>query len=482
MRNRLGVKFGDTLIEVTLAIGIFSLIAVGVVSVVSGSTSRAQVALEQTLTREEIDAQAEALRFIQSSYVNSKTFSEDPDNSDYTAIWHTITAHAKTKLQITDDILKYQPSTCDELYEGNTLSNQSAFIINTRKLSSLKTEDVVIYAKDSKVFHTSSTYPHIIYGAAADDDPLLEKNMDADSSLTRAEGIYIVAVQDPDSTNIVTVEDDNATITRTSAYYDFYIRACWYRPGAERPTTISTVMRLYDPDAIEVVWPDDPDNPDPVIPDDDPEDPLAVCRATNRPQTLQEYNSAYCKRCASDTPVTLTDKRDDKAYSVRYIDGSGCWMTSNLAITGEIHAEFSNFSGRAIDVSEHDLTEGDSMTEPRSHAGAGGVYYNFAAASAGTITGNRNETNETANDICPKGWKIPSKTQSELMMSKADKFGPTVTGRYIGGALVDTGEGYWWNSSRDSGSGRFATFYRNGGLTSGGGNRAYGYYIRCIMK
>ncbi len=480
MRNRLGVKFGDTLIEVTLAIGIFSLIAVGVVSVVSGSTSRAQVALEQTLTREEIDAQAEALRFIQSSYVNSKTFSEDPDNSDYTDIWHTITAHAKTKLQITDDILKFQPTTCDELYEGNNLSNQSAFIINTRRLSSLKTEDVVIYAKDSKVFNKTSTYPHVIYGASADNDPLLEGDMDADSSLTRAEGIYIVAVKDPDSTNVV--NGDDSSISKTAAYYDFYIRACWYRPGAEIPTTISTVMRLYDPDAIEVVWPDGPDDPEPVIPDDDPEDPMAICRATNRPQTLQDYNSAYCKRCAASEAVSLTDKRDDKSYTVRYIEGSGCWMTSNLAITGEIHAEFSNFSGRAINVSEHDLTEGDSMTEPRSHVGAGGVYYNFAAASAGTITGDRNETNETASDICPKGWKIPSLLQGQSVMSNMALYGPTVTGRYIGGSLVDTGEGYWWGSSRESGAGRVGLAYKNGGLTNGGGKRAYGYYIRCIMK
>lgn len=479
MRNRLGVKFGDTLIEVTLAIGIFSLIAVGVVSVVSGSTSRAQVALEQTLAREEIDSQAEALRFIQSSYVNSKTFSEDPDNSDYTDIWHTITAHAKTKMQVTDDILKFQPSTCAEIYEGNNLSNQGAFILNTRRLSSLNTEDVVIFAKDSKVFYESPTYPHIIYGASADDDPLLEGDMDADSSMTRAEGIYIVAVKDPDSTNIV--NGDDSTISKTAAYYDFYIRACWYRPGAEQPTTISTVMRLYDPDAIEVVWPEGPDDPEPTIPDDDPEDPTAICRATNRPKTLQEYTSGYCSRCATDEEVTLTDKRDGKAYTVRYIAGN-CWMTSNLSITGEVHAEYSNFSGRAVNVSEHDLTEGNSFDEPRSHVGATGVYYNFAAASAGTITGDRNMTNETANDICPKKWKLPSYTQKLTVMSQMDKFKPTGDGRFYDGVLEAAGEGYWWGSSRDSGQSRTAIFYRNGGLTDGGGSRAYGFYIRCIMN
>ena len=62
------VKKGDTLIEVLLAVGIFSMIAISVVAVMSGGTSSAQTALETTLTREEIDAQAEALRYIHDSY------------------------------------------------------------------------------------------------------------------------------------------------------------------------------------------------------------------------------------------------------------------------------------------------------------------------------------------------------------------------------------------------------------------------------
>jgi type II secretory pathway pseudopilin PulG len=61
------VKRGDTLIEVTLAVGIFSMIAVAVVATMSSGTTNAQTALETTLARAEIDAQAEALRFIQTS-------------------------------------------------------------------------------------------------------------------------------------------------------------------------------------------------------------------------------------------------------------------------------------------------------------------------------------------------------------------------------------------------------------------------------
>ena len=66
------VKKGDTLIEVLLAVGIFSMIAISVVAVMSGGTSSAQTARETTLAREAIDAQAEALRFIQTAYISDR--------------------------------------------------------------------------------------------------------------------------------------------------------------------------------------------------------------------------------------------------------------------------------------------------------------------------------------------------------------------------------------------------------------------------
>ena len=88
MHKRVGKTKGDTLIEVTLAIGIFSMVAVAIVSVMNSSTSGAQTALESTLTREEIDAQAEALRFIQSSYIAKK----DDTDGKFAQLWKLITA------------------------------------------------------------------------------------------------------------------------------------------------------------------------------------------------------------------------------------------------------------------------------------------------------------------------------------------------------------------------------------------------------
>ena len=57
MINKLKCKLkrGDTLIEVTIAIGIFSMIAIMAVLVVNTSISGTQAALENTVTREEIN-------------------------------------------------------------------------------------------------------------------------------------------------------------------------------------------------------------------------------------------------------------------------------------------------------------------------------------------------------------------------------------------------------------------------------------------
>ena len=249
-------KKGDTLIEVALAIGIFSMVAVAVVAVVSSSTTNAQSALESTVTREEIDAQAEALRFIQSSYIAGGYANAQDSSGDlqkYANIWDEIVDQAIDPSKVisseeAEKILRFNPASCASVYNSSDLSNQGAFVINTRKLSSSNPTEIVIRARGSSYFHETSTYPRIIYGpydAAADVTPdgLLEQGYQ--NYISRVEGIFIVAVKDP-GTSIVS----SGSVTERSAYYDFYIRTCWYNPGADNPSTISTVIRLQDPASI----------------------------------------------------------------------------------------------------------------------------------------------------------------------------------------------------------------------------------------
>lgn len=55
---------GDTLIEVLLSVTIFSMVAVGTMTVMNQGVAIAQQSLEITLVRQQIDAQAEMLRFV----------------------------------------------------------------------------------------------------------------------------------------------------------------------------------------------------------------------------------------------------------------------------------------------------------------------------------------------------------------------------------------------------------------------------------
>lgn len=252
MVKRVG-KRGDTLIEVMLAVGIFSMVAVAVVAVMSGGTSSAQTALETTLAREEIDAQAEALRFIQSSYIAEK----DDKNGRFAKLWQLITAtsteHASdnVKVVIGEDninaIAQYSPSECSKLYEDSVNIGEArnyGFVINTRELGIFDDPSQAIIKGSQKngskyILDQAATYPRLVYNDGAS----LVTSDTISTTPQSVEGIYIIAVKDPESTQITNKGD-------TAAYYDFYIRTCWYGTGDKTPSTISTVMRLYDPGIV----------------------------------------------------------------------------------------------------------------------------------------------------------------------------------------------------------------------------------------
>ena len=229
-------RVGDTLIEVTLAIGIFSMVAIAVVAVMTGGTSSAETALETTLAREEIDTQAEALRFIHSAFIaGAEADTDDP----YVGLWSDIISRAIDPKTNTD-YLSYSPKTCQEVQNSSTLKNYG-FIINPRALG---TNPAGAYVPYSSIFRTASTFPRLLYntvGEVLGTDILVGQPIG--NAVSRVEGIYVIAVKDNNSTQIV----GDTSPSKGSGFYDFYIRTCWYGAGANTPSTISTVIRLYNP-------------------------------------------------------------------------------------------------------------------------------------------------------------------------------------------------------------------------------------------
>lgn len=249
------VKRGDTLIEVTLAVGIFSMIAVAVVATMSSGTTNAQTALETTLARAEIDAQAEALRFIQTSASANKP--------GFDSLWNEILnkAHNATNSSeddatnnwddLKDAITNFAPSSCSELYNTENAGNaniyeQNAFFIDTSTLGEFITQ------APSDTFDSLSPLGPSVSSSSL--TPLISAN-DPDSpdsfsqaityprvykenNTVKAEGLYVVAVKDSGAR---VISPNNA---ESQAFYDFYIHACWDTSNSDHPSTISTVIRL----------------------------------------------------------------------------------------------------------------------------------------------------------------------------------------------------------------------------------------------
>lgn len=214
-------RTGDTIVEVIFAITVFCMIAVIGMSLMNQGITTAQISLEVSLAREEINAQAEALRFIHNSYVAERELVPGrqeslPENSvyqQYTGLWNTIAASA---VGLAPD-LSTTSIACPER-PGNT------FVLNTRDI---KPNDTTSFINDSRLVY-ADVFPRILYGSLEDSN---EVDNVAATNLVQAQGVWVLAVQGAN-------------------FYDFHIRACWSAPGRNVATTIGTIVRLYNPESF----------------------------------------------------------------------------------------------------------------------------------------------------------------------------------------------------------------------------------------
>ena len=207
------------------------------------------------------------------------------------------------------------------------------------------------------------------------------------------------------------------------------------------------------------------------------------------PKYLQDLTASTCSTIAKDFSYTAYDRRDGNTYTVRYINGA-CWMTQNLRIVGTVNAQYSNFSSAEnVNICVSDLTAGNSYDEARCHDSGNtekGVWYNYAAATAGTIKGSSNNTVAT-QDICPSGWSLPgydsnaSAGSIQSLINYKDAFSPVTGGYYRNGGLDDTGNGYWWSTTARNNYGRYSLGYDGSSLSTYGSNRGGGY-VRCVRS
>ena len=201
-----GSQSGDTIIEVLFAITIFSLVAVGGLSLMNQGTGMAQRALEVGLVRQQMDAQADMLRYLNSAYI--ETFDSGGVATD---VWKRVVTDRREE-QAQDFDMVSDNKGC-HLPEGN----YHPFALNSDKLADVLNPDKSASALSSFVLAPSTsrtaTYAKV------------------EKTESDAQGIWIEAVQK----------------TPNSGFYDFHITACWLSPGQATPVKLGTIVRLYEP-------------------------------------------------------------------------------------------------------------------------------------------------------------------------------------------------------------------------------------------
>lgn len=204
-RNR---QRGDTIVEVMFAVAVFAMLAVGAISIMNQGTLVAQRSLEITLVRQQIDSQAESLRYLHKSYVASygKT---SPGN---------LPADAAEWDKLRSGFLADAASNFGELSGDRcpgTAPGSKPFVMNARTArrytGSLKMEP----SPNSSL----PPFPQVAYNA--------------DNSINDVYGLWIEAVQSRPG--------------EPTGFIDFHIRACWDSPGSSVPVTLGTIVRLYEP-------------------------------------------------------------------------------------------------------------------------------------------------------------------------------------------------------------------------------------------
>ena len=209
--------------------------------------------------------------------------------------------------------------------------------------------------------------------------------------------------------------------------------------------------------------------------------------------TMQTMDDSY-KLYANGSTGTVTDNRDNQTYTVAKINDQ-LWMTKNLAIgcngsgtsygsgrtSRSLTSSNSNVSSTWSTSSASDLTNDTSGSWTAAYmqcSATYGAWYNYMAATAGTISGSSNST-EASSSICPSGWRLPTYAEQQAITSYRSAFSPVTGGFYHAGGLA-TGVGLWWSSTAYSGVDRYALYYNGSSLGTGNDYRDFGLYVRCV--
>lgn len=199
---------GDTLIELMLAFAIFSLAAVSCLTILNQGVAMAQRSLEKSLVRQQVDSQAEIIRYIQASGDSAWTTMVG-DKSVAGSTGRLVTA-AGGPLPLSGP--------CPSVGQLSSGGANGFFVVPKPSGAGFD-----IKPADAANYTAASTYAQVTYGAAT----------------PKAYGMWVQVVKAENAT-------PNPALRTVLDAYDFYIHGCWDSVGLAVPMTVGTIVRVYD--------------------------------------------------------------------------------------------------------------------------------------------------------------------------------------------------------------------------------------------
>lgn len=217
---------GDTIIEVIFAVTVFSLVAVGGITIMNQGAATAQRSLEIGLVREQIDSQADALRYIHSAYIaNGATPGADTP-------WERVIAKAYDATDSSviglSGLIGSSGTECASPSDGTG----KPFAINANELDTKNADKYLLLGQAANSYEDNIADTTKNLFASPETYAMLRYPGSGGVSRVVADGIWVQAVKSPAGTPV--------------GYYDFHIMACWSSPGQSVPSTLGTIVRLYN--------------------------------------------------------------------------------------------------------------------------------------------------------------------------------------------------------------------------------------------
>ncbi len=256
--------------------------------------------------------------------------------------------------------------------------------------------------------------------------------------------------------------------------------------------------------------------------------PREVATGFNGIYDMQDMTTNICRTAQKGIIGSLEDTRDGNVYTVAKLDDDNCWMTRNLSLAlwdeenntpvtltpedSNVKENWVSTTGKSERWKAPDanctsenmsvctgITKYYNGSETVNWKSEYGYYYTWGTTTVGEASSIVSPYTDVTQDICPKGWELPSSSTYIYMLNRgniprdtegaskllASPYNFVFSGTLSSSSVVNISDfGEYWTSTSGSNSGAAQVFVPTAKAwsTNATYSRARGRTIRCIAK